>query len=128
MTLRWKKSELADMRAADAEIEAEFTLIAEELRESQKRDREAAFEALPPEKKAIAAKKREYYDANKKILFSAGSKIRDARKAHGYSQQVLAELIGMTQTAVSCMELGKVPPRYDLLVAVLPELEGLYGT
>ena len=45
--------ELAEMAAADAEIEASFRLEQEDLERARKLDREAHFEALPYEKRML---------------------------------------------------------------------------
>ena len=57
--------ELAEMAAADAEIEAEFRLTPEDLEQSAKLDREAKFSSLPPEKRKVAEYQKAYYEANR---------------------------------------------------------------
>ena len=57
--------ELAEMAAADAEIEAEFRLTQEDLDRSRELDREARFRALPMEKQKVAAQQKAYYEANR---------------------------------------------------------------
>ena len=57
--------ELAEMAAADAEIEAEFRLTQEDLDRSRELDREAKFRALPMEKQKVAAQQKAYYEANR---------------------------------------------------------------
>ena len=57
--------ELAEMAAADAEIEASFRLEQEDLERARKLDREAHFEALPYEKRKVAAQQKAYYEANR---------------------------------------------------------------
>ena len=57
--------ELAEMAAADAEIEAEFRLTQEDLDRSRELDREAKFRALPMEKQKVAAQKKAYREANR---------------------------------------------------------------
>lgn len=57
--------ELAEMAAADAEIEAEFRLTQEDLDRSYKLDREAKFRALPMEKQKLAARQKAYREANR---------------------------------------------------------------
>lgn len=57
--------ELAEMAAADAEIEAEFRLTPEELEQSSELDREAKFSSLPPEKRKVAEYQKAYYEANR---------------------------------------------------------------
>ena len=57
--------ELEEMRRADEEIEREFRLTNEELQASRLRDRESAFEALPFEKRLVAAYQKAYREANR---------------------------------------------------------------
>lgn len=56
--------ELAEIAAADAEIEAEFRLTQEDLDRSRELDREAKFRALPMEKQKVAAQQKAYREAN----------------------------------------------------------------
>ena len=67
--------ELAEMEAADAEIEAEFRLTQEDLDRSRELDREAKFRALPMEKQKVAAQQKAYYEANRE-------KVAAQRKAY----------------------------------------------
>jgi len=67
--------ELAEMAAADAEIEAEFRLTQEDLDRSRELDREAKFRALPMEKQKVAAQQKAYYEANRE-------KVAAQRKAY----------------------------------------------
>ncbi len=60
--------ELAEMEAADAEIEAEFRLTQEDLDRSRELDREAKFLALPMEKQKVAAQQKAYREANREQL------------------------------------------------------------
>ena len=57
--------ELAEMEAADAEIEAEFRLTQEDLDRSRELDREAKFLALPMEKQKVAEYQKAYREANR---------------------------------------------------------------
>lgn len=57
--------ELAEMVAADAEIEKEFRLTQEDLDRSRKLDLEAKFQALPEEKQKVAAQQKAYREANR---------------------------------------------------------------
>lgn len=57
--------ELAEMAAADAEIDASFRLEPDDLVRSARFDRLAHFEALPPEKRKVAAQKKAYREANR---------------------------------------------------------------
>ena len=60
--------ELAEMAAADAEIEAEFRLTQEDLDRSRELDRAAKFRALPMEKQKVAEYQKAYYEANREQL------------------------------------------------------------
>lgn len=57
--------ELAEMVAADAEIEKEFRLTQEDLDRSRELDLEAKFQALPAEKQKLAKYQKAYYEANR---------------------------------------------------------------
>ena len=57
--------ELAELAAADAEIDASFRLTNEDIKRSREADKAAMFDRLPPEKKKIAAKERAYYEKNR---------------------------------------------------------------
>ena len=57
--------ELAEMAAADAEIDATFCLTNEESRRSREADKAAKMDRLPPAKKKKAAYWRAYYEANR---------------------------------------------------------------
>ena len=60
--------ELAEMAAADAEIDASFSLTNEDIKRSREADKAAMFDRLPPEKKKIAAKQRAYREANREEI------------------------------------------------------------
>jgi hypothetical protein len=82
--------ELAEMAAADAEIEAEFRLTQEDLDRSYKLDREVKFRALPMEKQKLAARQKAYREANrekvaaqKKAYYEANrEKVAEYQKAY----------------------------------------------
>ena len=60
--------ELAEMAAADAEIEKAFRLTQEDLDRSRELDLEAKFQALPAEKQKLAAQQKAYREANREKL------------------------------------------------------------
>lgn len=60
--------ELAEMAAADAEIDASFSLTNEDIKRSREADKAAMFDRLPPEKKKKAAYWRAYYEANREEI------------------------------------------------------------
>ena len=57
--------ELAEMAAADAEIEASFRLEQADLDRSRELDRQAHFDGLDPENQRVAARRKAYREANK---------------------------------------------------------------
>lgn len=57
--------ELAEMAAADAEIEASFRLTQDDIDFSRSMDRVAKFESLPFDKQKVAAQKKAYREANR---------------------------------------------------------------
>ena len=72
--------ELAEMAAADAEIEKEFHLTQEDLNRSRELDREATFQSLPPEKQKVAEYQKAYYEANReKVRERARNYMREYR-------------------------------------------------
>ena len=72
--------ELAEMVAADAEIEKEFRLTQEDLDRSRKLDLEAKFQALPEEKQKVTAQQKAYREANReKVRERARNYMREYR-------------------------------------------------
>jgi hypothetical protein len=72
--------ELAEMAAADAEIEAEFRLTQEDLDRSRELDREAKFRALPMEKQKVAAQRKAYREANREKVAAQQKAYREANR------------------------------------------------
>ena len=72
--------ELAEMAAADAEIEAEFRLEQDDLERSRELDKIARFESLPPEKRKVAAQKKAYYEANREKVAAQQKAYREANR------------------------------------------------
>jgi hypothetical protein len=72
--------ELAEMAAADAEIEAEFRLTQEDLDRSYKLDREVKFRALPMEKQKLAARQKAYREANREKVAEYQKAYREANR------------------------------------------------
>lgn len=60
--------ELAELAAADAEIDASFSLTNEDIRRSREADTAAMLDRLPPAKKKKAAYWRAYYEANREEI------------------------------------------------------------
>ena len=73
--------------------------------------------------KAVAARKKAWYEANKDRVAAQQKSIALARKAQGMTQSGLAAIVGVTQATVSLWETGAVKANWDKLCAVLPELE-----
>ena len=72
--------ELAEMAAADAEIEKEFHLTQEDLNRSRELDREATFQSLPPEKQKVAEYQKAYYEANREKVAEYQKAYREANR------------------------------------------------
>ena len=72
--------ELAEMAAADAEIEKEFRLTQEDLDRSRELDLEAKFQALPEEKQKVAAQQKAYREANREKAAEYQKAYREANR------------------------------------------------
>ena len=72
--------ELAEMARADAEIEREFILTAEEAAESRALDRDALMARKDKQAKAVAEYQRRYYEANKEAVAEYQRRYREANK------------------------------------------------
>lgn len=72
--------ELAEMVAADAEIEKEFRLTQEDLDRSRELDLEAKFQALPAEKQKLAKYQKAYYEANREKVAAQQKAYREANR------------------------------------------------
>ena len=70
----------------------------------------------------VAAQRKAYREANRKENQLIGSEIKAVRKAFGYTQRYIAELLGVTNSTVSLWEKGAVPAPLDKLQAFLPGL------
>ena len=72
--------ELEGMRLADEEIEREFCQTQEEIEASRRRDRRAKFEALPIEKRKVAASQKAYREANREKVAASQKAYREANR------------------------------------------------
>ena len=79
--------ELAEMVAADAEIEKEFRLTQEDLDRSRELDLEAKFQALPAEKQKLAKYQKAYYEANREKVAAQKKAYREANREKVAAQQ-----------------------------------------
>ena len=73
--------ELAEMARADAEIEREFILTAEEAAESRALDSYALMARKDKKASAVAEYKRRYYEANKEAVAEYHRRYYEANKA-----------------------------------------------
>ena len=76
-----------------------------------------------PEKKRIAAKRKAYREANRDRFAELGGRIRQARKAHGYTLHDLGRLFRVSMQLVGHWETGRARPPVDKLVEIFPELQ-----
>lgn len=60
--------EIAELAAADAEIDATFCLTDEEISRSRDADTAAMLDRLPPEKRKAAARHRAYYEKHREEI------------------------------------------------------------
>ena len=74
-------------------------------------------------KDKVAARKKAWYEANKDKAAARQKSIALARKAQGMTQSGLAAIVGVAQATVSMWETGALKANWDKLCAVLPELE-----
>ena len=74
--------ELAEMARADAEIEREFILTAEEAAESRELDRAALMERKDKQAKAVAEYQRRYREANKEAVAERNRRYREANNVN----------------------------------------------
>ena len=79
--------ELAEMAAADAEIEENFRLEQSGLDLSRSLDRIAHIEGLDPEKRKLAAQKKSYYEANREKVAAQQKAYREANREKVAAQQ-----------------------------------------
>ena len=62
---KWSPEDLAEMAAADAEIEATFRLTNEEISDSKALDREALISRKDYKQRKVAAQQKAYREANR---------------------------------------------------------------
>ena len=76
----WTAEELAEMAAADAEIEADFRLTPEDLALAREVDREAVFDAKDNAAQKLAAQQKAYYEANREKVAAQKKAYREANR------------------------------------------------
>jgi transcriptional regulator with XRE-family HTH domain len=65
-----------------------------------------------------------HVDADQGWFFAQiAQRVAGQRKAHGLSQQELAQLTGTTQSAIARLESGGRPPRIDTLLRIAEALD-----
>ena len=72
--------ELAEMAAADAEIEENFSLTNEDLKRSRDLDKEAVLGSKDNREKKIAENQRAYYEANREKIAENKRAYREANR------------------------------------------------
>ena len=55
-------------------------------------------------------------------MLSLGTRIKQARECAGFTQEQLAEIIGVTRTAIARYEAGDIEPRIQKLAAIAETL------
>ena len=78
--------ELAEMAAADAEIEA-AALTLEDYRETDDRDREVRMERKGPKGKKVAAQQKAWYEANREKVAARKKAYQEANREKVAAQQ-----------------------------------------
>ena len=78
--MNFTPEELAEMARADAEIEREFILTAEEAAESRALDRDALMARKDKQAKAVAEYQRRYREANKEAVAEYQRRYYEANK------------------------------------------------
>ena len=130
--------ELAEMAAADAEIEAEFCMTQEEIDDSRERDYVFRVDSMDNKqlgqrryyeanKDKIAEGKRRYYEANKDKIAEGQIEMKAFRKSRCLTQTEFALLAGVTQATVSIWENISAPRNWREIIAKVRELHDLEG-
>ena len=74
------KEELDTMRAADEEIEREFSITPEEIKKSRELDRIAVLDSYSSQKKKIAERRKAYREANREKIAESQRAYREANR------------------------------------------------
>ena len=105
----------ADYQASDR-LEREIILPRAAKQRRLAAQQKAYYEA---NRDRLAAQQKAYYEANRDRV-AAQKKIRDRRLASGYTQQALADLVGVTNATICNWEKCKVPADWAKLERVFP--------
>lgn len=97
-------------------------LTPDDYKASTERDRDSVKDNRDAKGQRLAAQKKAYRAANRDKL-AAQQKIRDRRKAAGYTQCKLAALIGVHFATISQWENCKAPANWDKLEAIFPDIK-----
>ena len=77
---KWTAEELAEMAAADAEIEREFRLCQEDVDLSRRIDRDAKDDRRNNKERKVAAQKKAWYEANREKVAAQQKAYREANR------------------------------------------------
>ena len=66
----------------------------------------------------------DWYAMNMAVYREDGLKLKEARENHGMLQRELTEKIGVTDSAISQYETGRVRIPWEKVIPLFPELEG----
>lgn len=85
------EEELAEMAAADAEIEASFQLTNDDLVMSREFDRMAVLDSMDNQKRKVAAQQKAWYEANREKVAAQQKAYREANreKYNAYMREYL---------------------------------------
>lgn len=140
--------ELAEIAAADAEIERTFILTAKDIRESKQWDREALNDRKDWKAQMEMRQRKKYYAEKKKILSARrcekqgrnaaqhkkfqgthrkklapiGALVKKRREREGLRQIDVAKRLGVSSHTISAWETGKWLPSFELLEGIFPGL------
>ena len=78
--MKFTPEELAEMAAADEEIEASFTMTQSEIDFSRQIDKAIRFESLTGDKQKLAARQKAYREANREKLAARQKAYREANR------------------------------------------------
>ena len=85
--MKFTPEELAEMAAADAEIEANFIMTQSEIDFSRELDKTTRFEKLTGDKQKVAAQRKAYYEANREKVAAQRKAYYEANREKVAAQQ-----------------------------------------